>query len=257
MKIKTIIFAICVSILTFCPCIAYASPAEITAEREAIALEIEQIQKNLDVLSNEYNTALINKQQLEESLEQTAQNIEDTNKKIQNHQETLKLQCIDLYKIDDFSFLNVILNTKSFNDFINNFNFYHRFIDQSEKLIQETSALKQQLQEQQTQMQEEKINLENEIIKINQSKELADEQIQLLQTKYDELGEELNVLLSEQYTTEINGQLINFSNLTEEQQVFIENYVQQQVSSFGGSVSSADYNDIVSRAYSMIGASYA
>ena len=256
-KTKLIIFSII--ICSFIPCFAYAAPTDLkVAEQNEILQSINLKQNELDELSNRYTEALLEQEKIKNEIENINIELEKLNNKIENKRKKLEEECKDIYKIENICFLDVFLNSSDFNSFINNVNFYQRFINQTNNTLLETQQLKKEKEEQKVIQESKQEELSINIQKIENDKKSAEDIINDLQNQYQELDQEIMLLffqeqlgLTNQLET-IDYNVLNTSNLEE----FYQAVAQIQSENLNNNISS-DYNDIISRAYSMLGTSYA
>lgn len=256
-KTKLIIFSII--ICSFIPCFAYAAQTDLkVAEQNEILQSINLKQNELDELSNRYTEALLEQEKIKNEIENINIELEKLNNKIENKRKKLEEECKDIYKIENICFLDVFLNSSDFNSFINNVNFYQRFINQTNNTLLETQQLKKEKEEQKVIQESKQEKLSINIQKIENDKKSAEDIINDLQNQYQELDQEIMLLffqeqlgLTNQLET-IDYNVLNTSNLEE----FYQAIAQIQSENLNNNISS-DYNDIISRAYSMLGTSYA
>lgn len=268
-KTKLIIFSIAIISASFLfPYSGYASEWGLkAAEQQEILQTINTEQVRLDELSNQYTEAMIKQEQLETKLKETEKDIENTKKEIDNKQKQLKQQMITTYKNGEVSIINVLLDSSSFESFVNNMNFCSKYINMTDKLLKDKKILEKTLKEKQNTQKQELKELENAIQEIENSKTEADLTIKNLQAQYEQLDKEIAFLiLQEQLTSNQSNSVENYDNYITED-VFnafndgnasTEIYQMEEiVQKIEAGESTAGYsNDIVSRAYAMLGSPY-
>ena len=242
----------------------------------------------MDRLSNEYNEAIIKKEETKNQIKTTEQAIKDTESDLQRSQHQLKKQAISKYKHKDISVIDVLLDSKDFYEFSVNLDFHNRLIAQSDKIVQENKELKDQLATQKEELEAQHAALEQEVQDIESAQEEANNIIADLQAKYDSLDTDMaRILIQQQMAaasispTNENGEtsvivqnpasVLSTGTVAEEMANNIEfaTYITQAIAAQTGtsvesmtveeaiaSVPASNLNDIVSRAYSMIGSPY-
>ena len=242
----------------------------------------------MDRLSNEYNEAIIKKEETENQIKTTEQAIKDIESDLQRSQHQLKKQAISKYKHKDISVIDVLLDSKDFYEFSVNLDFHNRLIAQSDKIVQENKELKDQLATQKEELEAQHAALEQEVRDIESAQEEANNIIADLQAKYDSLDADMARILIQQ---QMAAASISPTNENGETSVIVQNptsvlstgtvaaemanniefttYVTQAIAAQTGtsvesmtveeaiaSVPASDLNDIVARAYSMMGSPY-
>lgn len=270
-KTKLIVFSIIISLFIGTG-VAYGNEIDnILIEQDIILKEITTQQQTLDMLSNKYNEAIINKQETEKQITQTEQDIKDTESNLRHSQHQLKKQAINKYKQNDMSIIDVLLESRNFYEFAVNLDFHNKLINQSNEIVQENRNLKDQLATQKEELEVQQTILEQEVRDIEFAQEEANNIIASLQAKYDSLDEEMvKALLQQQmaasisFSTDsiissaINGSDSNFATYVA-QAIAAQTGVSPESIDIGAataSMSTSDLNDIVARAYSMLGSPY-
>lgn len=249
--------------LIWLPSFAFATPVdEKIIEQNEILQSIQIQQTELDNLSNQYTEALLAQEELENQITTTTNEIESLDVQIKDNQKQLGEQCNYMYKNGNISFIEVILNSTDYNSFLTNWDYYNRFANQTSILVDETKQLRVKMNDKKIAQEEEKENLKETILELERTQEKANGIMSNLQNQYAQLDDEIaNLIIQEQLNSSENYNIENAASVltnstvgsTEEFQNIVAE-IQAQDAAAG---ITSDYNDVVSRAYSMLGASYA
>lgn len=243
-KTKLIIF----SILTVaCLCgfasIGYADEiSDKRIEQTIIEQDILQTQQQLDVLSNQYAEAMIKKDTLEKEITDTEKQIKDIEKELNENKEQLAQQAVHTYKNGSVSWLDVILDSSSYNEFNNNLDYCSKIMNNSNMLIEQNSKLQSDLLLKQTELQRQQEELRKEIENIDQAKAAADLYIQNLQQEYLQLDIDI---------AQLSVQNIVYNT------PFSDEELKEVIATVKAENPHMSDGDVVSRAYAMLGSPYA
>ena len=258
-KTKLIIFSILSVSLIFFPNLAFADEVTLkAAEQNEIIQSINIKQAELDDLSNQYTAAILKQEEIQNNIKVAEKKIKDLNIKLENKKEQLEKQCNTMYRQGDITILDVLLSSSNFTSFITNIDFCQKYINQTDNLILETQNLKTQIEKEKNTQEQEQQELLITIQEIEDSKALANAAMAELQSQYEQLDEEIAALILQQqlseniYIQENATEILNSGNASSQ---IYQAIAQIQAENAANGISS-DYNDIVSRAYSMLGASY-
>ena len=243
-KTKLIIFSILTVVCLFSfVSIGYADEiSDKRIEQTIIEQDILQTQQQLDVLSNQYAEAIIKKDTLEKEITDTEKQIKDIEKELNKNKEQLTQQAVHTYKNGSISWLDVILDSNSFNEFNNNLDYCSKIINSSNMLIEQNSKLRDDLLLKQTELQQQQEELKKEIENINQAKAAADLSIQNLQQEYLQLDIDI---------AQLSVQNVVYST------PFSEEELKEVIATVKAENPHMTDGDVVSRAYAMLGSPYA
>jgi peptidoglycan hydrolase CwlO-like protein len=249
-------------------------------EKQELIYQIQSQQNELDILSNQYTAALLREEELESEIVASEEEIKNLENDIVLKKDKLQKQCAKTYKDGSVPLLEVLLSSTSYDAFVTNLDFCKRAIGQTNKTLDEVRILKQKIQEKKAIQEQEKIELDMQVQKIEESKQNADNIIINLQQQYEQLDNELALLILQQqqesvFQASINQEVYNYfsteniapqdesypvSNYYIPAQSFSQEQIQEVIAEIQSQNAAAgitsDYNDIVSRAYSMLGAAY-
>ncbi len=238
-KTKLIIFSILTSLFVCVPIGFCDEISDKQIEQNVIQQEILQEQQQLDILSNQYTEAMIEKEKLENEINQIKQQIEENQIKLEHNQNNLDKQVVYSYKNGNITLLDVVLDAKSFKELINSWDAYSEIIYNYEDLIKENIELEKQLSEEKSQLEEKTKELEQRLKEIETTQALADEHIKNLELRYSQLDEEIAQLIMQNWSVNVDEETIQYA-----------------ISTARAANPNADYSDIISRAYAMLGSPY-
>ena len=220
-KTKWTIVSVIISLMIG-SCFAYADPVEdLTTQQETIAQNIVTEQQQLDILSNEYNDALINQEKTNKQIKKIKKSIQETEKELQINQAQFKTQIVSQYKYSGVPFIDIVIDSTDFYSFLVNLDFYNKVLAQSNEIIKTNKKLKNTLSNQEKELHIQQEKLEKELEQIRVSKQAANSHIQELQEQYNQLDEEKAKVLIEKELAALTAQenvdeTINNINITKE-----------------------------------------
>ena len=291
-KTKWTIVSVIISLMIG-SCFAYADPVEdLTAQQETVAQNIIAEQQQLDILSNEYNDAIIHQEETNKQIKEIKKSIQKTEKELQTNQTQFEAQVVSQYKYSGIPFIDIVVDSTDFYSFLVNLDFYNKILAQSNEVIKTNKELKDTLSNQEKDLQVQQEELKKELEQIKTSKEAADFHIQELQKQYNQLDEEkakaiIEQELAAQATQESVDEIIDDTDISEdaydeniniEEDTYNEDeniYDEDENIEIEESIDTPVYeedndsddliesssapdtsNDVVNRAYSMIGCPY-
>lgn len=199
-KTKLIILSI-ITILLFSN-LAYGDEIESkTIQQDGILETINSEQFALDELSNQYTAAIIKQQTLKDNLKDTKKEIKKLKKEIKKEQIQLEKQTVIAYKDGKIPALDIILDSSSFEAFTTNVDFCCRYMNQTNTIIQKKKSLESAKKEQEAIQKQQLEKLEQAIQEMEEAKIKAEGTIQDLQSQYEQLDEEIAILVLQQQLT--------------------------------------------------------
>lgn len=214
-----------------------------TIEQTVIQDEILREQQQLDVLSNQYTEAIIEKEKIEEEIKEVENQIANTETQIKETKEQLSKQAVNTYKNGSVALLDVLLDTSSFEELNTNLDYCSRIMQNSDNLIKKNNKLQNELTNQQEQLQNQQVQLQQKMQEIEEAKEMANLKIENLQQQY----EQLNIDIAQ----------LSVQNIVTYDQPFTEEELVQVVQTLKAENPHMSDGDVVSRAYAMLGSPYA
>ena len=187
---------------------AYADPtsAEVQAEADSVLSQINEMQTQLDVASNDYFTALEEQQAAQAAMEDAQARIDEATEQLDDLQVRLSDRVRSMYKNGSAQALDFLLGSASFSDFANNWGLVSRINDNDAQLVEQTQALRESIE------QERAVYAEQERIAADRAAEAArirDEAqatIDEMQATYDSLTAEAAALLEQERAAEAAAQ---------------------------------------------------
>jgi peptidoglycan hydrolase CwlO-like protein len=276
---------ICVGLLAlFCAMPKSADAVTSTdkqAEASAVKAQMDSWQETLDQTSDTYNQALMDHDAAVQGMNEAQAKIDEAEAKKASLQEHLSVRARSMYRSGTSSFLDVLLGATSFEDFITTWDTLNdlnaedaAYVEQAQEAEREATAARDEYAEQERTAQAK-------LDEAEQAKSEAEATLSEYQSTLDSLDSDVAALVQQQQATDIAGSDAvaggadgDYSNVS----VTVNSDGSRTVSTGGGSSSSssgsssssssssssggssgATYDggsDVVSRAYSCIGAPY-
>ena len=166
--------------------IAAEASRETTNAHNSAQAQLDEAQKKLDAISDEYvslneqlNDTVSQIEQVQASIDDTQSQIDAKQAEIADKQDVLAGRISSSYKTGGTDFLSVLLNSSSFEELTNNLYYMGKINASDEQLIDDVKRAKAELDSQKAQLESQKSDLEQ--LKEQQSQELA-----AVQAKQDE-----------------------------------------------------------------------
>lgn len=178
---------------------AYAlTAAEAEAEAQSTYYELVSCQAVLEEKSAEYFDALYAYQDAVKARDEVQREITETEKRIGEVQQRLGDRAASMYREGQASFLDVLLNATSFDDFVQRWDMLNMMNQNDADLEQEAKALKTKLEEKRAEYQEQTELLEKKSEEANAAYAQAQELVVQTQQAYDALSEEARILYEQE-----------------------------------------------------------
>ena len=166
--------------------IAAEASRETTNALNSAQAQLDEAQRKLDVISDEYvslneqlNDTVSQIEQVQASIDDTQSQIDAKQAEIADKQDVLASRISSSYKTGGTDFLSVLLNSSNFEELTNNLYYMGKINASDEQLINDVKRAKAELDSQKAQLESQKSDLEQ--LKEQQSQELA-----AVQAKQDE-----------------------------------------------------------------------
>ncbi len=160
------------------------------SDLSALTAQAEQAQYELDAA----NAAL---EETNEKLSELEQSIQEKTIELNEKQDALADTISSNYKVGKTSFLESLLGSTSFEDFVNRITFQNKISDDDAAQIQEVLDLKNSLESEQTEYQQQKEQQEQEVSEAQSKQQSLDEQTSAMQSYTNSLSSEVVALLQQ------------------------------------------------------------
>lgn len=186
----------------FAPDEAYGvTSAEKQAEADELMQAIDVLQTQINEANTEFDRATEEYETASDAADDAALRVKEANKRIVELKDTLSDRAADMYKTGgSVSFLDVLLEATSFEDFLTMWDMFDKITEQDAALIQETKEVRAEAEAAQAEYEEQVAIAEEELANIESAKAeietaksdmevslaLVNEEIVLLQAKEEE-----------------------------------------------------------------------
>lgn len=213
--------------------------------------------ENFREKSLEYDAAVLEQEEAEKKVEEAQKTIEEKTAEIEKLQSKLGSRMEEMYREGSLSFVDVLLNSVTFEEFSSNLSLLDRINANDSQLIEQTKDAREKLEEAKTEHKEQSDKAAKAAQEALEAKEDLALQISDVQAIYDGLSSEAQTLLASRSEATLEGGSITVP------QSEISNYNEATGSitlSDGTQGTLVGYdsngNAIVERAYSALGSAY-
>lgn len=236
------------------PTTAYADPtsADKQAEAQSVLQSLNAMQQKLDEASNEYYTALDEQEQAQQKMNEAQARIDEANEEIAGLQDRLGERAKSMYRSGGTTFLDVLLGSTSFTEFVNNWDLLDKMNQSDTELVSQTKDLRTQIEAEKAEYAEQEQIAAQKAEEAKQVQEEAQATVNEMQATYDSLSAEAAALLEQERAAEAAAQA------AAAQQVVQDAIESAPSNNAGNNYSEPSYNPVtgnavVDRAYSYIG----
>ena len=228
---------------------AYADPS--TQEQADAALsKLNSLQEEMGQAENNYNQAIIEKEEAQAKVDEAQGRIDECNEKISGLQTQLGSRARSMYRTGSSTLLDLILGATSFTEFATNWGILTSLNENDQSMVSESKSLREEVTEQKKTLDEQKKLAEEKEAEANKTYEEAQQLVSTQQAVYNNL--------SEQAKAELEA--------AQQAQEQAQTQAAQQAISSGGSSGGGNYNNdkpqtvtgntVVDRAYAELGKPY-
>ncbi len=188
--------AAAVGVAAALPSVAFADPtaAEKQAEADAMLQKLLTLNEEIDAKTKEYFQAVDAHDAAVEKMDECQGKIDENNERIKDLQGKLGNRANNMYRDGQTTFLDVILGSNSFNDFMKNWDMLTKLNENDARMVSETKSLRADNEAQHAeyakQEQEAQAQVEASEKAVQEGNALAEQ----FQTSYDELSAEAQEL---------------------------------------------------------------
>lgn len=200
-KLSKFFFMACLSLVLALgvsfPLEAFATPtaAEKQAEADAARESLDLMQTELNKASDDYFTALAEQEQAQANMDESQARIDEIDVEIADIQEKLGTRANSMYRSGSISFLDLLLGSNTFEEFINNWDFLNRMNEEDSEMVQQSKDLKVEAEEQRAFYAEQEELASEKAEEALAIKDAAESTVESMQSIYDNLSSEAAELL--------------------------------------------------------------
>lgn len=158
----------------------------------ALEKEIKQLENQLAQVTTDRKNTESELVLLEQQLTQKIQELETTKVKLTEKTQVLNTRLENIYKNGQVNYLEVILGSSSFDDFISRLSFMKLVLDQDQRILNQIKELKSALETQKAQVEAEKAQVEAKRAELVAQEAQISSLTQAKQAKKDQLEAESN-----------------------------------------------------------------
>lgn len=172
--------------------------------------EIENLNDSISESEDELNSIQEKINELQREIDQAKVDLDKIQKEYEEKQEQLEDRIVAQYKAGTTTYLDVLLNSSSFTNFISNYYLVGQIAKYDQELLDELETEKTKIEESKTSLETKQTELESEKEKHKQEKAILDQNKELKTTKVAGLTTEQKAL--QQQIDEYNNQIKQVEN---------------------------------------------
>lgn len=187
-------------ILSANPLTAFAEPtaAEKQAEAAATLDQLNAMQMQLDVASDDYFSAIAEQEAAQEKMDEAQTRIDEANEQISDLQDKLGSRVRSMYRTGSLSFIDLLLGSTTFQAFTNNWDLLNSMNENDASMVQQTKDLRAEVEQQKATYAEQEAIAAEKAETARQVKEEAEATVAEMQALYDSLSAEAAELLEQE-----------------------------------------------------------
>lgn len=182
------------------PSIAFAEPtsADKQAEADAVRVKLDDMQSRLSQASDDYYTALEEHDVAKAKMDEAQTKIDENNVRIGELQERLGGRARSMYRNGQTTFLDILLGSASFDDFLKNWDSLETLNDNDAKLVSETKTLREDNEAQRAEYSVQADTAKQKMDEASAIKVDAEALVEQYQAEVDSLDAEVAALVQQE-----------------------------------------------------------
>ena len=183
------------------PKVAFAEPetsSDVQAKADAARQKLDEMRLQLGVASDTYNQALEDHDTALSKMDEAQTKIDENNVRIAELQERLGGRARSMYRNGQTTFLDIVLGSASFDDFLKNWDSLNMLNDEDAKLVSETKALREDNEAQKAEYSTQADTAKQKMDEAQAAKAEAESLVGQYQDEVDSLDAEVAALLEEE-----------------------------------------------------------
>ena len=246
------------------PMMAFADPSAADKQAEAAAAleNLNAMQTQLDIASNDYTAALMAQEDAQNKMNEAQARIDEANGQIADLQDQLGTRARSMYRTGSLTFIDLLLGATSFQAFTTNWDLLNSMNENDAEMVQETKDLRAEVEQQKATYAEQERIAAEQAEAARQVQEQAQAVVAEMQATYDSLSAEAAALLEAERAAKEEADRLAAQQV-EDNPTPIEPDPEPSNPSGGSGSSSGDStppsvsgNVVVNRAYGEIGKPY-
>ena len=136
--------------LMYNPMMAFADPSAADKQAEAAAAleNLNAMQTQLDIASNDYTAALMAQEDAQNKMNEAQARIDEANGQIADLQDQLGTRARSMYRTGSLTFIDLLLGATSFQAFTTNWDLLNSMNENDAEMVQETKDLRAEVEQQ-------------------------------------------------------------------------------------------------------------
>ncbi len=147
-------------------------------EKSDVLKEVEKLDSELNVVLNELNALTEKLEQTKKSLEKNEQDLKNATASKENQFETLKQRVRVMYESGTAGYLEIVLESQDFSDFLKRLEYIERIVEFDQKIIEEYEATEKTIQDAIANIKQEKQDIERLSKEQEEKKKVLDKRIE-------------------------------------------------------------------------------
>ena len=183
------------------PKVAFAEPetsSDVQAKADAARQKLNEMRLQLGVASDTYNQALEDHDTALSKMDEAQTKIDENNVRIAELQERLGGRARSMYRNGQTTFLDIVLGSASFDDFLKNWDSLNMLNDEDAKLVSETKTLREDNEAQKAEYSAQADTAKQKMDEAQAAKTEAESLVSQYQDEVDSLDAEVAALLEEE-----------------------------------------------------------
>lgn len=182
------------------PSIAFADPtsADKQAEADAVRVKLDDMQSRLSQASDDYYTALEEHDTAKTKMEEAQTKIDENNVRITELQGRLGDRARSMYRNGQTTFLDILVGSASFDDFLKNWDSLQALNDNDAKLVNETKTLREDNETQKAEYASQAETAKQKMDEASAIKTEAEALVEQYQAEVDSLDAEVAELVRQE-----------------------------------------------------------
>ena len=182
------------------PRMAFADPtsADKQAEADAVRVKLDDMQSRLSQASDDYYTALQEHDDATAKMDDAQAKIDENNVRIGDLQDRLGDRARSMYRNGQTTFLDILLGSASFDDFLKNWDSLETLNDNDANLVAETKTLREDNEKQKTEYETQAATAQKKMDEASAIKTEAEALVEQYQAEVDSLDAEVAELVQQE-----------------------------------------------------------
>ncbi|MFZ3172114.1 MAG: peptidoglycan DD-metalloendopeptidase family protein [Carboxydocellales bacterium] len=166
-------------------------------EAKKLTIAIDQVKDKIDHLNDKIYTQKKQLTQVRHEVAVTEENLVQTSQDLSEQVQMFNTRVQDIYENGSVSYLEVVLNSESFSDFLDRFEYMKAIVDQDSKLVAEIETKQQEIRNKQAELQNIRAKIEDIKASTEEAKTESEEEKKEHSRLLDQAKEDLKAVAEE------------------------------------------------------------